>query len=502
MNTPDPQLAQARYSLLCRALQAQPDASDPLHPLQGALDALEHLLQHELLTLARQASPDDFAELYLEFGRELTRFREFVAYPQLARKTIVAFGGAFSAGKSSLINSLIGQPLLCVNVDPSTALPTYVLAGPDAIYAINAQRQRIALSEPELASLTHDEAQHYGSQVARSLSAAYVLRSGFAWHNLAFIDTPGYSSHSGSGARTDSALAAAQLNSAHAIVWVLNLKQGVIPASDLEFLTRLDPRIPKLLVLSRADQIPPDERAAIVARCSATLAERNLPVLGVCALSALARHRATLEPLLAQLEQWNQSAQTPSFGRRFKALFVRYQHGLASERKLLQWQRNRIQRLLLLAENELLPLAQELAASNAEHNARLEGVNAQLVALRLRFFAALKRIGDQVGIALPEPHELDLLEPGRSNLLEQLQALRTQAEQPEPDAQSALAPLRQPEPAQPPHQALLLRRRPRQPAQALAALALPGSAPLLGQLLRRRPRPVQRSLALLCSSSP
>lgn len=153
----DPATLQQRYSLLCRALQATPAADDP-QPALDVVSRLDDLIHRELLERARLGSPDDFADIYLGFTRELARFREFCAYPRLAEKTIVAFGGPFSAGKSSLINALIGKKLLVVEVDPTTALPAYVLAGEaDAVHALNLHRLRVPLSDEELASLTHDE---------------------------------------------------------------------------------------------------------------------------------------------------------------------------------------------------------------------------------------------------------------------------------------------------------------------------------------------------------
>lgn len=488
-----------RYNLLCRTLQATPDHSDPLFAVQEQLDRLDTLINRELLELARQASPDDFADVYLDFTRELHRFREFAAYPHLAQKTVVAFGGAFSAGKSSLINALLGQQVMVVEVDPTTALPAYVLAGEqDAIYGLNLHRLRVALSEDEFASLTHDEKNLYGSEVSRSMSAAFVVRENFPWPNLAFLDTPGYSGQSQVGGRTDASIAAAQLNSAHVMVWVVNAKQGTLPETDIDFLARLDASIPKLVVLSRADQLNDRDRAAVVERIASTLATRNLPVLGVWPVSAHPRHKGLLAPVMAQLQDWGQEARAQAFARRFKSLFVRYQRGLERERKHIQWQRNRLNRLQLLATGDVLDMADELSLANAEKNQLLDSVAEQLAGLRTRFFAELKRVGHAVGMVLPEPHEVDLLEMERSNLLDALVALREQAQQPEPDVLQPLTVLRQKGPVR--HRARLLRRAPQPHRASLAALMAPAEAIHRAYLLRRTPRAREIELATLLTT--
>ena len=438
-----PDVLQQRYSLLCRALQATPAADDP-QPALDSVARLDDLIHRELLELARLGSPDDFADIYLGFARELNRFREFCADPRLAEKTVVAFGGPFSAGKSSLINALIGKRLLVVEVDPTTALPAYVLAGEhDAVHALNQHRLRIPLSDEELASLTHDEPHHYGSQVSRALSAAFITRQDFPWRNLAFIDTPGYSGRANAGDRTDADLAATQLSGAHAFVWVTSIKQGDLTEEDLAFLARLDPNIPRIVVASHADALPEQERSAVIERMRSTLATRNLPTLDVLAVSARPRHAELLQPLRAQLQAWNQEARQQRFAHRFKALFTRYQRGLERETAAAHWQLHRINRIATLADGEVTSDVAELKTVVDERLDALKTVKLRLDELRSRFFGELKRTGDAVGIPLPEPHEVELLDMGRSNLLEQLISLREKQGQPEPDVRLVLSSLRE-----------------------------------------------------------
>lgn len=442
LDTPDAADRLQRYGLLCRALQATPSADDP-QPALDTVSRLDTLIHQELLALARLGSPDDFADIYLGFARELGRFREFCADPRLATRNIVAFGGPFSAGKSSLINALIGQRLLVAEVDPTTALPAYVLAGErDAVHALNLHRLRVPLSAEEFTSLTHDEMPRHGSQVSRALSAAFVTQRDFPWANLAFIDTPGYTGRTDGNERTDADLAEAQLSSAHAIVWVTPIKQGNLTEEDLTFLARIDPDIPRIVVASHADQLADSDRSAVVERMTATLAARNLPVLGVHAVSSRPRHAALLDPLRAQLDAWNQTPRQQRFAHRFKALFTRYQRGLEREAAAACWQLHRIHRIATLAGDDLVSDAHELKTAIDERLEALKTVEDRLRDLRGRFFGELKRAGDAVGMALPEPHEVDLLEPGRSNLLEQLVALRTQAGRDEPDRRQALGRLR------------------------------------------------------------
>ncbi|MCW2313545.1 dynamin family protein [Rhodoferax antarcticus] len=500
LNNLDPAALQQRYSLLCRALQATPAVDDP-QPALATVGQLDDLIHRELLELARHGSPDDFADIYLGFDRELTRFREFCADPRLAEKTVVAFGGPFSAGKSSLINALIGKKLLVVEVDPTTALPAYVLAGEaDTVHALNAHRLRVPLTDEEFATLTHDEVHRYGSQVTRALSAAFVTRRDFPWANLAFIDTPGYTGRATGGDRTDADLAATQLGGAHAIVWVASIKQGNLSEEDLVFLARLDPNIPRVVVASHADQLTDSDCAAVIERMRDTLAARNLPVLGVHAVSARPRQAELLTPLRAQLDVWNQTPRQQRFAHRFKALFTRYQRGLEREAAAARWQLHRINRIATLADGDLAADASQLKSVIDERLEALKTVETRLRDLRGRFFGELKRTGNKVGIPLPEPHEVELLEPGHSNLLERLVALREQQGREEPDVRQALSALRDKNKTA--HCAPLLRRGSRSHPVNLRELLKPNDAMHGPQLVRRTPSKALAALLPLRKANP
>jgi ribosome biogenesis GTPase A len=235
------QLVNERYSLLCRATRVDPNSSAMVREIEHGLQVLENLLSNDLRTLARKGAPDDFADIYFALQRELERFREFCAFPVLANKFCVAFGGSFSAGKSSLINAIVGKRLLVTEVDPTTSLPTYLLKGEaDKVTALNFFGHCIDMSDEEFLSLTHDEVLRYGSNVSRLLRAAFITRTDFAWGDLALVDIPGYTKHEEGvqSERTDEHIARSQLNTAQAIVWVIDARQGCITEEDVKFLGR------------------------------------------------------------------------------------------------------------------------------------------------------------------------------------------------------------------------------------------------------------------------
>ena len=447
--TLDPTELAARYALLCRSTQATAPADDSQALRVGPhLSALRTLLQHDLRALGRQGSPDDFADICFELDHELERFEEFCAFPALAQKFVVAFGGGFSAGKSSLINALLVKRLLVTEVDPTTSLPTYLLHGDeDAIHALNLFGHRIHLSEEEFLSLTHDEVERYGSNVSRLLHSAIISRRDFPWQHLALIDTPGYTKHEDKrhSARTDEHIARTQLNSAQAIVWVIDARQGCITEEDINFLASLRPDIPRLFALSRADQKPAEDIDAIVAGIRTTLETRNLPFIDVVAVSARSK-KWLPTPIIEQLNQWSGNKRELRFAHNFKHQFTRYARHLDDERRQAQQHLNRLNRILALADEPAIQQdAQELKqrAEGVLHSC--ERVRDELDTLRHQFFSRLKTIGNHVGIPLPEPSELDLLDQASGfDLLQALRQLREAEGKPPPDEPATLRELAQP----------------------------------------------------------
>jgi len=451
---------QARYELMCRASQLVTAQDGNALAIAEQLTALHKLIQQDLSALARSGSPDNFADILRNFGLELERFREFCEFPDLAQKVVVGFGGAFSAGKSSLINTVLGKKRLVAEVDPTTSLPTYLLHGvQEEITALNLFQRRVSLSHDEFLSLTHDEKENYGSQIGTLLRSAFVSDPDFAWRNLALLDTPGYSKPESKdwNERTDEQVARAQLNSAQFVVWVVAIDNGTISEDDLNFLASLRVDIPRLVVLTRADKKTPEDVLEVVKAVRQTLGDRALPVLDVIAVSARKKQDFPIEPFLAWLSQWNTVPLALTFAKNFKREFTAYARFIEAEQRVAYLRLNRINRILAMADlPDLRSDAEDLQHVAQAELEQLQVLADELHSLRQVFFKRLKVIGDVVGIPMPEPEEIDLLDMQGVDLLAFLQAERETQGKKEEDYSRYWRPLSVLE--TPSHVAELLRR--------------------------------------------
>ncbi len=264
-------------------------------PVQHALDELQQLIDEGLPALTREYAPPGLLDTWHAMHAEVQRLREAFTTPALAGKTVVALGGGFSAGKSSLVNALLGARLMPTDVVPTTAVPAYAMRGAAArIQALAPDGTLREVSAAQLKNFTHSASD---AAAVPNLRALYAQQPDFIWSNLALLDTPGYSSPGGA----DAHMARTWLGSAHAIIWCVPADAGTIPASDLEFLATLDKKIPLAIAITKTDKKPAEDIDSIAALVEKTLREHSFAPQHIWRISA--RQPQALQELKAWLEK-------------------------------------------------------------------------------------------------------------------------------------------------------------------------------------------------------
>ena len=134
--------------------------------------------------------------------------------------------GAFSVGKSSLLNMLMNDPVLQASLEETTALPTFIEYG--------AQRAMQLVGQDGSITALNDEAFAAATTHAPEGAACAVLQQPLDWlRGVSIIDLPGTGSMS--SANRDFTLT--QIQQSDAVLYLLNPTGPA--AKDIELLTRI-----------------------------------------------------------------------------------------------------------------------------------------------------------------------------------------------------------------------------------------------------------------------
>jgi GTP-binding protein EngB required for normal cell division len=254
-------------------------------------------VEPELLALLeRVLREDSLVEFRRLFRSLLERMEE--------RSFHVAVFGRVGSGKSSLLNALLGAPILPVGVTPVTAVPARVHVGtPPGVRVRYADGRSETLPLPRLVEVASEEKNPGNLKRVARLEVLYPA-SGLP-EGVELVDTPGIGSLATAGAeeafaylpRTDLAL--------------LLLDVGSAPGPDERALLRLfrDAAIPVEILISKADLVNEDSQSKVKRYVEEGLAREIGASVSVSLISAADERRLLVR-------QWFEARLAPLFERR------------------------------------------------------------------------------------------------------------------------------------------------------------------------------------------
>jgi len=191
----------------------------------------------------------------------------------------IAVVGQFKRGKSTFINALVGAPVLPTGIVPLTAVATFISWRSEPLirvrYNDNRPAEEFAVQEAyairdRLYSFVAEEANpknHLGVARVELFYPARILGGG-----TVIIDTPGI----GSTLRHNTEAALHVLPECDAALFVVSAEPPITEV-EIDYLRRLKEKAARIFfILNKADQLPADDRRALVEFMQKVLAERSL----------------------------------------------------------------------------------------------------------------------------------------------------------------------------------------------------------------------------------
>lgn len=437
------------FELLCNIIRQNTSANQ----LKVDLSKIEVIINKKIPDTLKKNAPEDFYELYLDFKSEYEKFRDFILYDKLIGKNIIALGGGFSSGKSSFLNAILGKQVLPADIDPSTSVPTFIVQGEKhEVMGINVFDTKVHMQPKDIRKVAHGFGEledDDDGKLADAVTLGHVLENIFfstplhKYGNIAFLDTPGYSKPDSEkySAKTDEQIARCQLSSSNYILWFVQVDAGTITEEDIKFIKTLREDIPKMIIVNKADKKNISDLKDIIAKIRSTLDIKGIRYVDVFAFTSKLDQveddelKKFIEENTAgikkQIDTWNSQVYESNFARNFKLIFVRckdfYEDEIDEESRKLTLLNKSITRLLAEDIDSVILEPLQLMVKEAQKKVNgLKDISKKLKELQDEFFTEIKFISDVVGIAMPEPSEIDLLQEKVQNPLQLIEEYKKQ----------------------------------------------------------------------------
>ena len=436
------------FELLCAIIQQNTSGNQ----MKADLTKIEEIINKKIPETLKKNAPEDFYELYTDFKSEYEKFRDFILYDKLIGKNIIALGGGFSSGKSSFLNALMGKPVLPADIDPSTSVPTYIVKGEKhEVLGINVFDTKVQMQPRDIKKIAHGfgELEDDDEKVTESVTLGHVLENIFfstplqKYENIAFLDTPGYSKPDSEkySAKTDEQISRGQLNSSNYILWFVQADAGTITEEDIKFIKTLREGIPLLVIVNKADKKNLQDLKDIISKIKSSMDLKGVRYVEVFAFTSKMEQiedeklkafiEADTEKIRHQIETWNQQIYESNFAKNFKKIFMRckdfYEEEIDEESRKLTRLNTSITKLAAEdIETEILEPLQQMVKEAQRNVNELKGISKKLKELQDEFFTEIKFVADIVGISMPEPSEIDLLQDKVQNPLELIEEYKKQ----------------------------------------------------------------------------
>ncbi len=281
------------------------------------------ILMNKYLPEILYRHPDVHAKLVFEYER----FKEYINYTELAKKNIITLAGKFGTGKSSFFNSIYEADVLPCDIHAYTSVPTYIISeNSSSSYMLNKFDFLIQTEHEnvqEIFNSSKKNASDLSVPMGHLIKSVLIHTSYNVLKNTAFLDTPGYSEFSEKDYcdKTDKSMLTFRLNHSHYILWFADINNCSISESDIDILKKINPHIPKLIIINKADILSASELSQTAEKTKKLLNSRSVPYIDILTYSSDSPEKYDKYKILAYFDRWNKTSAADNFTHDFGEIF-------------------------------------------------------------------------------------------------------------------------------------------------------------------------------------
>lgn len=174
--------------------------------------------------------------------------------PWIKDKCVIGLMGAYNAGKSTLLNRLLGTDLP-TGINPVTAVATYIAHGTENKHYIVDNENNLKLMPEDLKNrLSHEETK--GFNLRKIVSHTVLYNQSQLLKKISFLDTPGITADN----EYDYATTADAATKCDVVLWAVRIKAGAITEFEIDFIKKFLVGKKLYLVITHADKSPNPEK--------------------------------------------------------------------------------------------------------------------------------------------------------------------------------------------------------------------------------------------------
>ncbi len=240
-------------------LSAKENPDNTTKEQRKVINRINSFMNDSLFDLMRASGPSDRTAVEIEnLKNEFDVWQNLEKKHWLRNKRTIAFVGEFSAGKTSIVNSILKQNdpdaiLLPESVKATTAIPTYIsnTLGRSSFVFLTPNNQLKTMSESTFKMVDKDVLDNVKG--TSSLIKYFVMSyQNKALSDLSILDTPGFDSNDSE----DTVRTIEVINECDALFWVIDVNKGELNKTSIKTIKENLHR-PLFIVINKVDTVNP-----------------------------------------------------------------------------------------------------------------------------------------------------------------------------------------------------------------------------------------------------